>query len=397
MPVSANPDSIYSQTLNQEEVAHYSRHLSLPDFGTERQLRLKASKILLIGAGGLGCPAGMYMAAAGVGTIGVIDFDRVERSNLQRQIAHSVDKIGQPKVDSLVSAMRALNPLPTYHAYDERLNPDNIEALLPRYDLVLDGSDNFSTRYMVADACHLLGVPLLQGAVYGYEAQVALFLSDQGPCYRCVFEKPPLQNALASCAEVGILGVIPGTAGLFMATEAVKFLTGLSGSISASAKEPGYLLIYHGLNQSLRKLALARNQACPLCGAEAVIKTITETPLHCKASKLERAENQSDDWLITLEEFQQKCQSGLNSEDMPVLVDVRESFEFMAAHLPEAIHLPLGSLAAEAKLLLPEKMSREIVVYCQKGQRSLEAVRILRALGYLNVYSLVGGMGHISG
>ncbi len=359
--------------LSPVELEHYSRHLKLPGFGMEKQLKLKNARVLLVGAGGLGCPVGLYLAAAGVGTIGVVDFDRVERSNLQRQIAHSVATVGQPKTDSLIAALRAVNPLVTYYSHDVRLDEANVSDLIAQYDLVLDGSDNFATRFLLADACYLAGMPLLQGAVYEYSAQLALFEPQEGPCYRCVFREPPQRNQLAPCAEVGILGVVPGAAGLMMATEAVKYLSGMPSALR------GKLLLYDALAQTIRHVALSKDADCPLCGENATITQAHELRLTCPA----QAENAEQE--LSFEEAQRLLIEGA------FLLDVREGFEFASGHIPGAFHLPLGLVKTEAaQSMLPSEIP--VLAYCQKGQRSLEAVRLLRTLGYERVYSLSGGL-----
>jgi adenylyltransferase/sulfurtransferase len=374
LPIMNTPES----PLSTIELAHYSRHLTLPGFGMEKQLALKNAKVLLIGAGGLGCPIGLYLAAAGVGTIGVVDFDCVERSNLQRQIAHTVEDIGQPKVDSLIAAMRAMNPLLTYQAHPYRLSSDNVAETIAGYDLVLDGSDNFATRFLLADACYLQGVALLQGAVYEYEAQLCLFTPNAGPCYRCMFQEPPSKNALAPCAEVGILGVVPGTAGLIMATEAIKFITGIGSSIQ------GKLLLYNALNQTMRQWFIERDKECPLCGDNPTITEINDLVVQCPT--VESAVSAE----VTSEQAQVLIQNGI------VVLDVRESFEFASGHLPNALHIPLGQVQTQAENLFADK-AEPILAYCQKGQRSLEAARILTELGYTQVYSLAGGLSVWSG
>ncbi len=361
-------------TLDSSELEQYSRHITLPGFGLEKQRKLKQARVLLVGAGGLGCPAGLYLAAAGVGTLGVVDFDPVERSNLQRQIAHSVDTVGLPKVDSLIASMRGINPLLNYQPHHARLDEHNVSAIIAQYDLVLDGSDNFATRYLLADACYLGKVPLLQGAVHEYQGQMTLFVPDAGPCYRCLFEESPSRNALAPCAEVGVLGVVPGIVGVMMATEAIKFLTGSGQTLQ------GQLLIYQALDQSLRKIAIERNEDCPLCGKKPTIRHVqmTETPIVCNHQP-------TNDFQLSRNDAEQRISHGA------ILLDVRESFEYDAGHLPGAIHLPLGQLnEASANHLLDK--SHSILVYCQKGMRSLEAVNHLRQYGFAQAFSMAGGL-----
>jgi adenylyltransferase/sulfurtransferase len=364
------------------EREQYSRHLKLTGFGPDGQDCLKRTRVLLIGAGGLGCPAGLYLAASGVGTIGVADFDRVERSNLQRQVAHTVERIGRMKAESLVTAMRAINPLITYHMHEERVGADNIGALLADYDLVLDGTDNFSTRFLVADAAWLHRRPLLQGAVYEYGAQIAFFVPGETACYRCLFEEPPRRNPLAACADVGILAVTPGTVGVMMAAEAIKRLAGLPGSIVGS------LLQYDLLNQTLRRLPLACNGDCPLCGPNPRIRTVQETAAPpCAPSA---PDDFPVEWTISVEEARRRIAQ--SSPEAFRLLDVREAFEFQASHLPNAENWPLSHLKSDFDQGPNPDKDVSLLVYCQKGVRSREAVRILRARGYENAVSLDGEM-----
>lgn len=322
------------------------------------------------------------MAASGVGTIGVADFDRVERSNLQRQVAHTVERIGRMKAESLVTAMRAINPLIAYQTHEERVNANGVSALLSDYDLILDGTDNFSTRFLVADAAWLYRRPLLQGAVYEYGAQVAFFVPGETACYRCLFEEPPRQNPLAACGDVGILAVTPGTVGVMMAAEAVKHLAGLPGSIAGS------LLQYDLLRQTLGRLPLARNEDCPLCGPNPRICTVREIDAPACADDFPA------EWTISVEEARRKIAQLLPGE--LCILDVREAFEFQAGHLPHAENRPLSRLQEDIpQSPLPDR--NPMLVYCQKGVRSREAVRILRALGYENAVSLSGGFADWSG
>lgn len=362
-------------TLTPEEYEHYSRHLLLADFGLERQLRLKAARVLLVGAGGLGCPAGMYLAAAGVGTIGVADFDQVERSNLQRQIAHRADEVGRAKTDSLIDAMRALNPLPEYRAHPYRLNAENVLETVTGYDLVLDGSDNFATRYLLVDACHLTNTPLLQGAVYAYEARLSLFIPGSGPCYRCVFREPPEKNALRPCAEAGVLGVTPGAAGVMMATEAIKYLSGFPSSIQ------GVMLVYQLLSQSIRRIALSWDRECPLCGEHPTIRTVRETVVACPT----QAGNVDADCTLTPSEALRFLADGA------IPLDVRELFEYQVERMPDALHLPLSTLTG-GELPPVDAKNAPILVYCRQGYRSLEATTQLRQQGYSRAFSLSGGL-----
>jgi len=365
---------IVQPELSLLETEHYSRHLKLPGFGLEKQLMLKNAKVLLVGAGGLGCPVGLYLAAAGVGTLGVVDFDRVERSNLQRQIAHRVDQLGQPKVDSLIQAMKGINPNLTYISHNVHLTETNVLDLIADYELIIDGSDNYTTRFLLADASYLSRKALLHGAVYQYDAQISLFIPGETACYRCVFREPPKNGALASCAEVGVLGVMPGTIGLMMATEAIKTLTGLT------TPTKGKLLLYNALEQTIRHLALQPDADCPLCGPNATIHEVEAVNITCSMRE------ESNGWSLDYHQAQEFLQ-----QERAILLDVREIFEFQAGHLPQAKHLPLSQLPHQVQAVIPD-LDCPILAYCQRGQRSLEAVRQLRALGYASSYSLSNGI-----
>lgn len=355
-------------TLERE---HYSRHLRLKGFGEEKQLRLKSARVLLIGAGGLGCPVAMYLAAAGVGTIGIADADAVERSNLHRQVAHSVGSLGLPKVHSIIAMLQGLNPFITFVPHSARLTGENIAEIIAGYDLVVDGSDNFTTRFLAVDACYLLDIPLLQGAVYGYEGQFSLFVRGEGGCMRCLFEAPPTEDGLAACHEVGVLGVVPGAVGLLMATEAIHFLTGMP------TPSKGKLLRYSACDLSLKHYTIARNRQCPLCGEHAGIHEVKEEPVSCITAFPE-------EWETTFAVMQQK---------QAVWLDVREEEEFNTGHLPDGVHFALSRLQKGEMPDVP--CGSEIVVYCQTGRRSRKAVTIVRAHGFTRCYSLIGGLNSI--
>jgi molybdopterin/thiamine biosynthesis adenylyltransferase/rhodanese-related sulfurtransferase len=343
--------------LSAEEQERYSRHLKLPGFGPERQEALKASRVLLVGAGGLGCPTALYLAAAGVGTLGIVDPDRVDVSNLQRQVAHTTSRVGQLKTDSLIETLTALNPLLTYQAHPMALTAENVTGLIAAYDLVIDGTDNFATRFLMADACYLGHKPLLTGAVHQFAAQIALF--NGSPCYRCLFQAPPTQNALAACADVGILGVVPGTVGLMLATEAMKFLTDLP------TPSQGALLQYNALQQTLRSMPIEADPACPLCSSQSTIHQVKAMAATCAS-----------------------VPTGLEVTEIPAgvaLIDVREADEWAQGHIPGATHFALSRLQAGENLAL----DGPTVLYCQRGRRSLIALQLLNHPP--QVFSLAGG------
>jgi molybdopterin/thiamine biosynthesis adenylyltransferase/rhodanese-related sulfurtransferase len=365
--------------LSLTEIEQYSRHLNLQSFGLEKQLKLKAARVLLIGAGGLGCPIGLYLAAAGMGTIGVVDADRVERSNLQRQIAHSMESVGQLKAESLIERMRAINPYLNYQTYPMDLDSSNARSLITNYDLVIDGTDNFGTRYLLADACFLDKKPLLQGAVYEYQGQVSLFVPNETPCYRCLFRTPPERGALAPCSDVGVLGVVPGMIGLLMATEAIKWICELGTSIAGS------VLLYDALTLQSRVMRLERDEECPLCGTmPAIQEPVSYFHRRCVDQPVEVDEEAALN--VTFSEAEALVEQGV------WLLDVRDFDEFSQFHLSDARHLPLSVMEEAAiQALLPDK-AHPVLIYCQGGSRSLKAATILKNLGYQKVYNLTGGL-----
>ena len=353
----------------------YARHLTLPDVGVEGQRRLKAARVLLIGAGGLGSPAAMYLAAAGVGTLGIVDHDVVDLTNLQRQILHGTASVGRRKVVSAADRLDDLNPNVHVVPIDQRLSSANAREIVRDYDIVVDGSDNFPTRYLVNDACVLEGRPLVYGSIFRFDGQVSLFHPPAGPCYRCLFAEPPAPDAVPNCAEGGVLGVLPGIVGSLQALEAIKWIVG--------AGEPllGRLLLFDALRVRFREIALRRDPACPACGEAPTITELIDYEAFCG---LTPAEGPMD--LETSVAQLQQRQAGGNP---PVLLDVREPWEHRIARLEGAVLVPLGQLA-ERVGELPSRA--EIVAYCHHGARSLAAVRFLRAAGFATATSLAGGI-----
>ncbi len=355
--------------LTSQELARYNRHLKLPGFGLEGQLKLKQSSVLLIGAGGLGCPIGMYLAGAGVGRIGVVDFDVIEVSNLQRQISHKTDDEGLPKADSLVQAMEALNPKVEYFSYRRKLDASWVSSLVQEYDLVIDGTDNYTTRYLVADACFFEKKPLVYGAIHQFDAQISLFNPAKGSCYRCLFPVPPDPSATPSCSEAGVLGVLPGVVGVMMACEAIKFLSGLKTL-------EGSLALYSAIDQSIRHIRLNRDPNCPLCGESPTIKSVVEEVFVCDNEPLAPE--------ITVEYAQELINNGAT------VLDVRDEHEWLTNRLPSAAHIPLSQLTLDRAC----EFSREapLVVYCYKGSRSKKAVTLLKDWGFDQAVSMAGGI-----
>ncbi|MCB9399152.1 MAG: molybdopterin-synthase adenylyltransferase MoeB [Acidobacteria bacterium] len=354
-------------TLNERELERYDRHLKLPSFGLEAQLKLKNARVLLVGAGGLGCPIGLYLAAAGVGQLTVADFDSIDLTNLQRQIAHRQADLGKPKVLSLVQRMSDINDAIEVIAASERMTADTLPKWLHDVDLVLDGTDNFSTRYLINDACFFAKKPLVYGAIHQFEGQVSVF-GPGGPCYRCLFPTPPPPESAPNCAEAGVLGVLPGTVGLLMATEAIKVLAGIGQPLL------GKLLLYDALDSQFRTLALSPDPDCPLCGEKPQIQTLTPIAQVCAApNPLE----------ITWALAEKHLAAGI-----PFL-DVREPFERERERIEPSHWIPLNALSPE-KIPFDEKDLA--VVYCAMGGRSLRAVETLRSWGYQRTFSLQGGI-----
>jgi sulfur-carrier protein adenylyltransferase/sulfurtransferase len=366
------------QTLSKEEILRYSRHLIMPEVGMEGQLKLKAAKVLMVGAGGLGAPLGMYLAAAGVGRIGVVDFDVVDHTNLQRQIIHGTKDVGRKKLDSAADTMLDINPYVQIDKYEVALNSDNALELFKEYDLVVDGTDNFPTRYLVNDACVLLKKPNVYGSIFRFEGQATVFAYPGGPCYRCLYPEPPPPGLVPSCAEGGVLGILPGMIGLVQATEAVKLILG-SG-------EPlvGRLVLYDALAMRFRELKLRRNPECPACGDHPTITKLIDYQEFCGLGRGEEAvvETAGD---IEPTDVKQKIDRG----DSFVLIDVREPHEHQICNIPYAKLIPLGELPKRVNEL---STADEIVAHCKSGMRSAKAVDFLKQAGFKRVRNMKGGI-----
>lgn len=358
--------------LSHDEVLRYSRHLLLPEVGLEGQRRLKAARVLVVGAGGLGSPAALYLAAAGVGTIGLVDFDRVDLSNLQRQILHGTAAVGGSKLDSARARLADLNPHVQVEPIAARLDSANARSLLEPWDIVLDGSDNFPTRYLVNDACALLGRPYVYGSIFRFDGQVSLFDAARGPCYRCLFAEPPPPGLVPSCAEGGVLGVLPGIVGSLQALEAIKWILGVGEGLL------GRLLLVDALRLRFRELALRKDPACPLCGEAPTVRELIDYEAFCGVAP------PPDVPEIAPAELAAR----LEADDL-VLLDVREPHEWEIARIPGARLIPLGELPGRLAELDPRA---EIVTQCHHGSRSLRALELLRAAGYQRVRNLAGGI-----
>lgn len=364
--------------LDNDEVLRYSRHLIIPEVGLEGQRRLKASRVLLVGAGGLGSPLGLYLAAAGVGHLGLVDFDQVDLTNLHRQVIHGTKDLGRPKLDSARDRIADVNPHVHVETYDTRLTSQNALEIIRDYDIVVDGTDNFPTRYLVNDACVLSGIPNVYGSIFRFEGQVSVFATGTGPCYRCLFREPPPPGLVPSCAEGGVLGVLPGLVGIMQATEAIKLLLGIGQPLV------GRLLLVDALRAQFRTLKLQRDPECPACGTHE-LKELIDYEEFCglrKAAAEARANAVPE---ITPSELATRLGRG---DDID-LIDVREPHEWEIARIPGARLIPLGTLAESLATI---DRTREIVVHCKGGSRSAKAVRQLIDAGFPNVTNLAGGI-----
>lgn len=363
------------QTFTQAERIRYSRQIMLSGFGEDAQLCLSNSSVLIAGAGGLGCPIGIYLAAAGVGRISVVDYDVVELSNLHRQVAYKTKDLKKPKAEMLVDTMRDINPELQYEAHNQCLSADNVAELISNCDLVIDGTDNFATRFLLADACYFSQVSLLHGSVYQYSAQIMLFTFGDGPCFRCLYSQPPSANVIAACNEAGILGVVTGVVGTIMATAAVKYFAG------RKVQAENRLLKYDAMEQSLKKITLKKDSNCPLCGEAPTITTLLELAPTCVPKDDFTAVPDYDS--ISIEGAKRLIADGA------FIVDVREPVEYARGHIANAVLVPLSTFQEE----LPNKVphNKPVLVYCQHGVRSQSAVDYMRQNGYAKSYSMEGG------
>ena len=362
--------------LSPEEIARYSRHLVLPEVAIEGQRRLKRSSVLLVGAGGLSSPAALYLAGAGVGRIGIVDFDVVDESNLQRQILHDTSWVGRPKIESAAARLHALNPHVRVETHPTALTRDNALELLAGYDVVVDGTDNFETRYLTNDACFFLKKPNVHGAIFRFEGQASVFWPDRGPCYRCLFPEPPPPGQVPSCAEGGVLGILPGVIGSIQATEAVKILLGVGEPLV------GRLLLYDALAMRFDELRLQRDPDCRLCSPRATIRELQDYPAFCGSGRGQEADPVEE---ITARELERRLDAGEDIE----LIDVREPHEWAICRIGGARLLPLGSLAGHLHELDP---ARTTVLHCRSGVRSARALVLLRQAGFRRVLNLRGGI-----
>lgn len=376
-------------SLSHEEVRRYSRHLIMPEVGMAGQRKLKAASVLLIGAGGLGSPLAMYLAAAGVGRIGLVDYDVVDYTNLQRQIIHGTKDVGRPKLDSAEARVRDINPHVQVDRHDTPVTSANALAIMAPYDIIIDGTDNFPTRYLTNDAAVLLGKPNVYGSIFRFEGQASVFYAQEGPCYRCLFPEPPPPGLVPSCAEGGVLGVLPGTIGAIQATEAIKLILGVGEPLI------GRLLLYDALTMTFDEVRLRKNPDCPVCGADPTITALIDYEQFCgmpahdhsEYSAVEHENGHSRVAAITPVGLQQRLAAG----QPPFLLDVREPHEWEIANLShlDAVLIPKGQILERLGEL---DTANEIVVYCRSGARSADVVRLLQEHGFTKLWNLEGGI-----
>jgi len=377
-PIAAGTDAP-PEALSQEEILRYSRHLLIPEVGAEGQLKLKRAKVLLVGAGGLGSPVGLYLAAAGVGRIGIVDFDVVDASNLQRQVIHGTSDLGRKKLDSAEETLRDINPHVRVDRFETALTSENALQILRDYDLVVDGTDNFPTRYLVNDACVLLGKPNVYGSIFRFEGQATVFAYPGGPCYRCLYPEPPPPGLVPSCAEGGVLGVLPGLVGLIQATETVKLILGVGQPLV------GRLLLYDALGMRFRELKIRRDAECPVCGERPTIRELIDYHQFCGVPRAGSAAEEPAGPDIDVLQLKAKLDRG----DRFLLLDVREPHEHQLCRLPGAVLIPMREVPKRLEEL---DRNQEIVVYCRSGARSAKIAQLLRASGFPVVRNLTGGI-----
>jgi molybdopterin/thiamine biosynthesis adenylyltransferase/rhodanese-related sulfurtransferase len=366
-------------SLSNEEIARYSRHLLLPEVGMDGQRKLKAARVLCVGTGGLGSPLAFYLAAAGIGTLGLVDFDVVDASNLQRQIIHSTKDIGRPKLDSAEEKLTALNPFMNVVKYETMLTSANAMDIFKDFDIVADGTDNFPTRYLVNDACVLSGKPNVYGSIFRFEGQASVFATKDGPCYRCLYPEPPPPGLVPSCAEGGVLGILPGLVGIIQATEVIKLILGEGTPLI------GRLLLVEALGMKFRELKLRKNPDCPVCGTNPTVTKLIDYQQFCGIRpEAAPATIQNGIHQISPVELKQKLDAGENI----FVLDVREPHEYQIANLG-AYLIPLGDLPARVHEL---DSSREIVVHCKMGGRSQKAAEFLQQTGFKKIQNLAGGI-----
>jgi sulfur-carrier protein adenylyltransferase/sulfurtransferase len=363
--------------LSFQEIRRYSRHLIIPDVAMAGQKRLKNAKVLCIGAGGLGSPVAMYLAAAGVGTLGIVDFDLVDETNLQRQVIHGTSDVGRPKLDSAADRIREINPFVNVVKHETMVSSENAMELFAPYDLIVDGSDNFPTRYLVNDACVLLGKPYVWGSIFRFDGQLSVFWAEHGPCYRCLFPEPPPPGMVPSCAEGGVLGMLCGTIGSLQTTEAVKLITGIGDPMI------GRMLIYDALELKFKELRVRKDPECPVCGKNPTVKELIDYEAFCGVT--DEIAQFASQLSVTPRELAQMRDRG----DEIVLIDVREPHEWEIARIPGAQLIPMNDVPARISEI---PQSGNVLVYCKVGARSAEVLKFLHQVGLTNTKHLAGGI-----
>jgi molybdopterin/thiamine biosynthesis adenylyltransferase/rhodanese-related sulfurtransferase len=365
--------------LSNEEIARYSRHLIMPEVALDGQKTLKKARVLTIGAGGLGSPLAMYLAAAGIGTIGIVDFDVVDESNLQRQIIHGTSDLGRPKMESARDRIQDLNPNVQVEAFEEALTSENALEIFEDFDVIVDGTDNFPTRYLVNDASVLTGKPNVYGSIFRFEGQASVFYAEEGPCYRCLYPEPPPPGLVPSCAEGGVLGILPGAIGTIQATETVKLILGIGEPLI------GRLLLYDALSMRFREMKLRKNPGCPVCGENPTVTELIDYQEFCGIPQANAQAQANEVPEITVQELKDRMENG--AEKVSVL-DVREPHEYEVANIGARL-IPLGELPER---LVELDRDENFAVHCKTGGRSARAVKLMQEAGFQKVYNVKGGI-----
>jgi len=369
--------------LTNEEVMRYSRHLILPEVGMKGQEKLKAAKIMLIGSGGLGSPNALYLAAAGIGTLGIIDFDVVDQTNLQRQLLFGSDEVGKPKVEAAKRRIQSINPNVQVNIYNEKLSSKNVMDIFKDYDLIIDGTDNFPTRYLVNDACVFLNKTNIYGSIFRFDGQATVFKPKDGPCYRCLYPEPPPPGEVPSCAEGGVLGILPGLVGMIQASEALKYFLGKGDSLV------GRLLQVSVLDMSFREVKIRRDKDCPVCGDKPTITELIDYEQFCGLGLGQEAPTEKSNDVPEIEPVDFKKLLDQGNGKKPNIIDVREPYEYEISKIPGSVLIPLGTLMERVSEL---DSSKEYIVHCRSGARSAKAIRQLQQIGFKKLKNLKGGI-----
>jgi adenylyltransferase/sulfurtransferase len=364
--------------LSNEEIARYSRHLIMPEVALDGQKKLKQARVLTVGAGGLGSPLALYLAAAGVGTLGIVDFDVVDESNLQRQIIHGTSDLGRPKMESAREKIEDVNPNVKVKAFEEALTSENALEIFEDFDVIVDGTDNFPTRYLVNDACVLLGKPNVYGSIFRFEGQASVFYAEEGPCYRCLYPEPPPPGLVPSCAEGGVLGILPGAIGTIQATETVKLILGIGEPLI------GRLLLYDALSMRMREMKLRKDPNCPICGENPTVTELIDYEEFCGIPQANAAQQENGVPELTVQELKSRLENG----NKVSVLDVREPHEYEVANIGARL-IPLNELPER---LVELDRDEPLAVHCKTGGRSARAVKLLRDAGFQNVYNVKGGI-----